>query len=296
MHETQALRGIIPPLLSTFTGDDRIDAQLYRREVRHLLDAGVHGLCVGGSLGEGAALSDAELAQLVHTAREANSAGVPVIAGVARCSTKAALETARQARAAGADALMVTPTFYNILTPDAEGNRLFFRTIAEEVGLPLIVYNVIPQNEISCDLFGELLDIENVIGIKQNLGGPPAIFEMCAAHGERAAVFAANDEMLHSCFALGAAGAISSLLTLFPHLAIRLWDLTQAGRHAEALALQNRLLPVWKVVRGPQFPSRMKAAAGLLGRDCGFPRSPLRAVSDRTVAALEAALKTVTDA
>jgi 1-pyrroline-4-hydroxy-2-carboxylate deaminase len=100
--------------MSTFSKDEKIDANLYRREIRHLLDAGVHGISPGGSTGESAALSDEELVQMLGIIREENTKGIPVVAGVARCSTKVAIDTALAAKAAGADALMVTPTFYNL--------------------------------------------------------------------------------------------------------------------------------------------------------------------------------------
>lgn len=289
-------RGITPPVMSTFTADEMIDAALYRREVRYLLDAGVHCISPGGSTGESAALSDAELVEMIGIIRQENRAGVPVVAGVARCSTRAAIITGLAAKAAGADALMVTPTFYNVLVPDAGGNERFYRAISDEVGLPIIVYNVVPQNEISSELMARLLDIEHVVGVKQSVGGIMALYDMKIACGDRGMIFAATDEMLHSCFALGADGAISAILALFPRLSVRMWELTAAGRHAEALAIQHRLYPLWKVIRGPQFPARMKAAARLLGRDCGFSKSPMTAVDAATQERMAALLQTVVDA
>jgi 4-hydroxy-tetrahydrodipicolinate synthase len=287
--------GIVPPVISTFREDETIDAARYRREVRYLLDAGVHGISPGGSTGEGAALSDAELVEMIGLIRDENRAGVPVIAGVARSSTAAAVTTGLAAKAAGADALMVTPTFYNVLVPDAAGNARFYRAISDAVGLPIIIYNVVPQNEISSELMAELLEIEHVVGVKQSVGGIMAMYDMRMTCGDRGMVFAATDEMIHSCFALGADGAISAILALFPRLSVRMWDLTRAGRFAEALAIQNRLYPLWKIVRGPQFPARMKAAAKLLGRDCGWSKSPMSDVPAALVERMAGILGTVRD-
>lgn len=295
MKKGSQFRGIIPPVVSTFAEDETVDPALYRREVRYLLDAGVHGISPGGSTGEGAALSDAELAEMIGIIKSENREGVPVVAGVARCSTAAAVETALAAKQAGADAVMVTPTFYNVLVPDDTGNKRFFRSISDAVGLPIIVYNVVPQNEISSDLFAQLLDIEHVIGVKQSVGGIMAMYEMRETCGDRGMVYAATDEMLHACFALGADGAISAILALFPRLSVKMWDLTAAGRHDEALAIQSRLYPLWKIVRGPQFPARMKAAAELLGRDAGRCKSPMSEVPRETVDRMAAILKTVRD-
>jgi len=281
--------------MSTFTKDEKIDEALYRREVRYLLDAGVHGISPGGSTGEGAALSDAELTRMVEILKEENKAGVPIVAGVARCSTQAAVTTALAAKAAGADALMVTPTFYNVLVPDAEGNKRFYQAISDAAGLPIIIYNVVPQNEISPALFSELLDIEHVVGIKQSVGGILAMYDMRVTCGDRGMIFAATDEMLQSCFAVGADGAISAIVALFPRLCVRMWELTQAKKYDEALALQDRCLPLWKIVRGPCFPARLKAAARILGRDCGYSKSPMSSVSEDVIARMEAVLRTVKD-
>lgn len=295
MKKGEQFRGITPPLLSTFSRDEKIDAGLYRAQLRYLIDAGVHCLSPGGSTGENAALTDDELAELITITREENKQGLPVISGVARCSTQAAIATGLRAKAAGADALMVTPAYYNVLVPDAKGNEQFYRAIGEAVGLPIIIYNVIPQNEIQPDLFLRLLDIPQVVGVKQSVGGIMAMYDMKVTCGERGSIFAAADEMIYSCFAAGADGAISAILSLFPRLCVHMWDCAQSGRHEEAMKIQDRLLPLWKIVRGPQFPARMKAAARLLGRECGYSKSPMTEVDAATVDRMASILLTIRD-
>lgn len=289
------LTGVIAPVLTPFTADGALDTEKFRAEVRLLLDAGVHGVSPGGSTGEGAAVTDEELVEMLGIVREENYEKVPVVAGVIRSSTPAAVRTGLLAKEAGADALMVTPTFYNVLVPDEAGNRLFYQTLSDEVRLPVIIYNVIPQNQIGSELAAELLQIEHVVGVKQSVGGIMAMYDMRAVVQDAGLVYAATDEMLASCYALGADGAISAILSLFPRTSVRMWDLVRAGQHSEALALQDRLYPVWRLVRGPQFPARMKAAAAAMGRDCGYPRSPLAPVPAEVKAALEAALSGITD-
>jgi len=269
------LGGIIPPIVTPFTRIGDLDYEVFRREVRHLLACGVHGLSPGGSTGEGAALTNDELGRIVQVAREEAGPSLPVVAGVIRTSTHEAVRTALVARDAGADALMVTPVFYNVLVPDDAGNEQFYRTLSDDVGLPIVVYNVIPQNEIRPDLFLRLLDIEHVVGIKQSAGGVLGFYDMKQTVGERGLVFSATDEMLYSTFALGADGAISAILSLLPKSCVAMWDHTRAGNQEAARAIQDELFPVWKAVRGNQFPARMKAALAAMGRDCGYPRSPM---------------------
>jgi len=290
------LHGVIPPALTTFTVDDTLDKDKYRAQVRYLLDAGVHGISPGGSTGEGAALTDDELAAMISIMTEENHAEVPIVAGVIRSSTRDAVRTGKAARDAGAHALMVTPTFYNVLVPDDDGNLAYYEAISDQVGLPIVIYNVVPQNEVSPALFSRLLGVEHVVGIKQSVGGIGAMYDMEVTCGDRGLVFAATDEMLASCFTLGADGAISAILSLFPRLSVKMWDLTQAGMPAEALAIQNTLFPVWKIIRGPQFPTRMKAATKILGRDCGHSRSPMSAVSPGLEAQMTAVMAGIYDA
>jgi len=205
------------------------------------------------------------------------------------------VKTALAAKTAGADALMVTPVFYNVLVPDEKGNYSFYEAIAEASGLPVIIYNVVPQNEITSEAFSRLLEIPNVIGIKQSVGGIMAFYDMVITNGQRSMIYAATDEMLYSAFDLGADGAISAILSLFPRLCVKMWDLVQEGRKDEARKIQDTIYPVWKAVRGPQFPARMKAALRLMGRDCGCSRSPMSEVTESQESHMKKLLEHIRD-
>jgi len=295
MKKGQKFAGIIPPVVTPFTKNGNIDEILFRNEVRHLLACGVHGLSTGGSTGEGAVLTDIELVRLIEIIQEENVRKIPVVAGVIRTSIEAAVTTALAAKAAGADALLVTPVFYNILVPDAKGNETFYRAISEAADLPIIIYNVIPQNEVSSDALKDLMKIKNIIGIKQSLGGLMAFYDMVVFNGNEAMIYSATDEMIFSTFELGADGAISAILSLFPKLCMRMWNLAQEGNHTEGLQIQNSIYPVWKILRGPQFPARMKEALRLMGRDCGYARSPMTTVVPEQIAKMKRMLANIKD-
>jgi len=282
-------KGIISPVITPFTDNDEVDFALYEQHLDRLLAAGLHGVSPGGSTGEGAALSDPELSRMVALARQ-KAGDRSVVAGVIRSSTRAALQTAKAARDAGADALMVTPVFYNVLVPNDEGNIDFYSKISDEVGLPIIIYNVVPQNTISPELFKRMLGIiPNVVGVKQSVGGIQALYAMRLIARD-AFVYAATDEMLYSCFSLGADGAISAILALFPELSMQLWDLHQAGKHEEALLIQDQMHTIWMEITGPQFPSRIKEALRQQGVESGFSRSPSSPVDELTKNAIRNAL------
>ena len=164
--------GIIPPIVTPFTASGEIDEEKIRREMEICLDAGADGISVGGSTGEGPTLRDEELTQLIKIAREYVKEGSDktVVCGIMRTCTRDAVRAGKTAKEAGADAIMVTPTAYNVLVPNAEGMFDFYNTISEEVQLPTIIYNVIPQNTIYPDLFHRLLnETEYIMGIKQSV-------------------------------------------------------------------------------------------------------------------------------
>jgi len=286
------LGGMIAPVITSFTENDVVDEGLYEQHVDRLVAAGMHGVSPGGSTGEGAALDDDELSSMVRIARS-RVGDRPVVAGVIRSSTAAAVRTAKVARDAGADALMVTPTFYNVLVPNDDGNLDFYSKISDEVGLPIVIYNVVPQNTVSPELFVRMRgEVENVVGIKQSVGGVAALYAMRIADPQ-ALAYAATDEMLYTCFSLGADGAISAILALFPELSIRLWDLHAAGEHAEAMRIQAELHRVWSRITGPQFPARIKEALRQRGVASGLSRSPSTPVDPTTQDAIARALEEI---
>ncbi len=284
------IQGIIAPLITPFTQDGNLDEKLVEQEVRYLTKSGVDGISPGGSTGEGAAVTDEELVRMVKIIRSIDR-DIPIVAGVIRNSTRAAVKACLAAKAAGADALMVTPVSYNVLVPDDEGNYSFYDTISKEVGLPIVIYNVVPQNKISAELFKKITGIKNIIGIKQSSGGIAAFYEMKMYCGNDAKIFSATDDMLYSTFELGADGAISAILTVFPEQCVEMWKDVKTGNMAHALELQNKVYTTWQAIAGNQFPIRIKYALRLLGRNPGFPRAPIVHISDEDKARIEDAMK-----
>lgn len=270
----EMLRGIICPIVTPFNSEERLDVKIFRREVRYLSGAGVHGISPGGSTGEGNLLRDDELVRMIEVIQEENSRHIPVVAGIIKHSTRDAVFTGMKAKKAGADALMVTPIQYLGGTDD-DGNYEYYDRISESVGLPIIIYNVVPQNEIKPELFYRLLDIPNVFGIKQSVGGIQAFYEMKIKCGKKGYIYSATDDMLYSTFDLGADGAIAAILTLFPEYCVKIWDAYIAGDRKFALELQNKIYPVWNKIKGPQFPRRIKEALKQRGRPVGIACSPL---------------------
>jgi 4-hydroxy-tetrahydrodipicolinate synthase len=283
------LGGIIAPLITPFTQEGDIDFTSTRNEIQFLLDNNVDAISPGGSTGEGAALEDDEICSLIQEIRSLSQT-IPIVAGIIRNSTKAAIRSAKSFYAAGADALMITPVSYNVLVPDDDGNLEFYNSIAEATPLPIIIYNVVPQNTISPQLLLRLLSIKQIVGIKQSVGGISAFYQMYVACKGKAKIFSATDEMMATTFTLGADGAISAILSVFPKEMVETWKWIKNGEFGKAYALQEKLFPVWGVIAGNQFPIRIKYALSLLGRNPGFTRSPICHISSEEKKKIKSAL------
>jgi dihydrodipicolinate synthase/N-acetylneuraminate lyase len=275
MANKSVLSGLIAPAVTPFTKEETLDEKIFRREVKYLLNAGMHGICSGGSTGEGELISDAELVRMIEIIQEENSGKFPAVAGVIRNSTREAIRTALAVKKAGATVLMVQPIRYLDGT-DADGNYRFYDRISEAVGLPMIIYNVVRQNEVRPAEFVKLLEIENVIGIKQcsiNYG-LQGFLEMALTCGKKSLIISAVDDMLYTTFDLGAVGALCASLTLFPEITVEIWNAFQAGDSERAKALQAKIFPIWNLIAGPQFQRRVKETLRQLGRPVGLAASP----------------------
>jgi 4-hydroxy-tetrahydrodipicolinate synthase len=139
---TKKLAGIIPPIVTPFDEDGEINEKKFEALLDFVLSAGVDGISVGGSTGEGPTLNDNELVKLIRIAKPMLKPDQPLVCGVMRTCTRDAVAAGLRACDAGADAVMVTPTAYNVLVPDEEGNFTFYKTVSEQVGMPVIIYNI----------------------------------------------------------------------------------------------------------------------------------------------------------
>ena len=285
------IEGMIPPIVTPFRADGTIDEKLIEKEMRYCLNAGVNGLSVSGSTGEGPTIRDEELRDLIGIAKSCVE-DQPIVCGIMRTCTRDAVRAGQAAQDAGADALMITPTAYNVLVPDEEGMFDFYSTISREVDLPIIIYNVIPQNTITPRLFRRLLDeTKHVRGVKQSVGGVPALYAMKMAAKDDGQVYAATDDMLATCFSLGAAGAISAALAVFPELTVEMWNCCVNGNYQRTMEIQDLLYEPWQCIAGNQFPIRVKYALHVMGRETGYCRSPIVHLSEEEKRRIEQAFQ-----
>ena len=285
------IQGIVPPMATPFKPDETIDEALLRAEVEYLISAaGVHGLAVGGSTGEGHTLTTPELRCVVGAAIEAADGRVPVIAGIIVDSTRQALEKAKALADLNVAALQVTPVHY-LFRPSDETMFAHFAALAEQAAQPVMVYNVVPWSYCSPALLDRMMrEIPGLIGVKQSAGDLKLLADLLMTSADAGLIMSAVDALLYPSFALGAHGAIAAILTAAPELCVKLWDQVAAGDSAGALATHLKLLPIWNAIMDDNLPANVKTALELQGRPAGAPRMPMPASSAEQRAAIQAAL------
>jgi len=289
MHER--IFGIVPPMTTPFRPDDTIDEGALRAETRYLIEtARVHGLAATGSTGEGHALSTDEVRRVTAIVTEEAEGRVPVITGIITDSTASAVERGLAVKDLGVAALQVTPVHY-LFRPDDDAMLKHFDTLASRTGLPIIIYNVVPWTYLSPQLLARIIaSVPGVIGVKQSAGDLKLLADLLLLVGEGARIMTAVDALLYPSFALGAHGAIAALLTAAPTLCVPLWEAVQAGDHKRALALHEKLLPIWNAISHDNLPANVKHCQELQGRAAGVPRAPMPATSTAQAPGIREAL------
>jgi 4-hydroxy-tetrahydrodipicolinate synthase len=284
--------GIVPPVTTPFRPDNTIDERALRADTRYLVEtAKVHGLAVSGSTGEGHTLTTDEVRRITGIVVEEVRGRVPVITGVITDSTDSAVERGRAVKDLGVAALQVTPPHY-VFRPDDDAMLKNFDAIAGKTGIPVLIYNVVPWAYLSPQLLTRILTkVDGVIGVKQSAGDMKMLADLLLLAGDRARIMSAVDALLYPSFVLGAHGAIAAILTAVPTLCVQLWNAVQAHDHRQALALHEKLLPIWNAIHHDNLPANVKFCMELLGRPAGGPRPPMPPTSDAQAGPIRQALK-----
>ncbi len=289
-REPADLFGVIPPMTTPFTARGEIDERAFRAQARFLLEAGVHGLAVGGSTGEGQTLTTDESRRLVRAAVEEAEGRVPVIAGIIVDSTRQAIERGKAVADLGVAALQITPVHY-LFRPHDQAMLAHFEAVTKAVPVPIVIYNVVPWSYLEPALLIRILKrVPAVIGVKQSAGDLELLAHLLVGAPRRARILSAVDALLYPSFALGAHGAIAAILTAAPAATVALWQAVQSGDHGAALGLHQRLLGLWKAMAGDNLPACVKHALQVQGVTGGHPRAPMPPADPRQQAAIRKAL------
>lgn len=287
-----SLSGSITALATPFTAAGELDLDAWRRLLAQQLEGGTQGIVVAGSTGEAAALSDDEYDTLLGIAVESVAGRIPVLAGTGQMNTAKTIAQTRRAKAGGADlALVVTPPY---VRPTQAGLIAHYRAVADEGGLPVVLYNV--PGRTGCDLLpetvAELVPHSNIIGIKEARSEPERMAALLALRSDGFVVLSGDDPTACRAMLAGADGLISVGSNALPRSFRRLCDLARGHGHAQAGSWDARMQDFYGFLGVEPNPIPVKALLQRLGYGEGLrlPLQPLsashQAEADRLAAAV----------
>lgn len=241
--------GVVPPMITPLLGDGRVDIDATRRLAGALVEAGVGGLFVLGSSGEGPWLRADERAEVIRAAVEAASGRVPVLAGVLEPSAARAIEATAQAEDAGADAVVAAAPYY--FAADADAQHDHFAAIAAASLLPVLLYNIpsMTHNPLSPATAQALLGVDHIIGIKDSAGDKEAFRGFLALKAERPdyCVLQGAERQGSAALRAGADGLVPGLSNVEPALFVDMVRRAAEGDFDEADRLQAAAAELWQL-------------------------------------------------
>ncbi len=288
------LHGIFPPVPTPFdaaTGD--VDLAALRAQIHRLSRAPLAGALVLGSNAEAGLLDEAEADAIVDTARAELPRDRTLLVGTGRESTRATIAACRRAAARGADAVLVrAPSFFKSQMT-AEALETHYRAVADASPAPVLLYNVpgMAGFSLTVGTVRALADHPNVVGIKETSNDLERHAQFAMVRPDRFAVLSGWAPVAYPAWTMGAKGAIIAVANILPEPCAALWDHFTAGRHAEARALQQRLLPIAQLVSSVHSVAGLKFALDTLGFPGGPVRPPLLPVGAKAADDIRRALE-----
>lgn len=281
--------GVYAAATTEFHPDERLDPAATKLHFERLIDDGIHGLVVMGTVGEGTSLDPDEKREVLRLGIEASRGRVPVVTGVAEYTTRAACRWAAEAERLGADGLMVLPGM--VYKPRPAENLAHFRAVARASGLPVMLYNnpVSYGVDLRPEQIAELADEPTIRAVKESSDDPRRITDIANLVGDRYVLLCGVDDLVLESIVLGARGWVSGLVNAFPAENRLLWDLALAGRFDEARAVYRWYTPLLHLDTRPTLVQCIKLAAaltGLGGEAVRAPRRPLDGAEREEVTAL----------
>lgn len=284
------LKGVLAFPVTPFAANLSLNDDAFQTHVDYLVRSGLHAIVAAGGTGELYSMTPPEIARVYRLAVEATAGRVPVIAGVGY-NQALAIDLARSAEKAGADAILVLPHYYGRAEDD--GLYQYYSSIARSVGVGVFPY-ARDAAVFSPQLVARLAEIPNVVAFKDGQADLRTWARIRGYVGDRVVWLAGvGDDMVNTYFAAGAEGFTSSAANFMPDVALKLFEAASAGKFDEVSALQAKWIqPVFNVRsrhRGYEVTTT-KEAMSLLGREGGRVRPPLAELTDDDRAALRAAL------
>lgn len=279
--------GVCTALVTPFLNQD-VNYPMLEQLLKRQIDAKIEAVVICGTTGEAPTLSDQEKITLFSRAKDYVKEQCLVIAGTGSNCTEHAIQLSIAAEEVGADALLVVSPYYNKAT--ADGLYRHYRSIADAVHIPVIVYNVPSRTglDIPVSVYQKLAEIPNIVGVKEASTDICKITRIRAACPADFAVWSGNDDQTVAAMALGAQGVISVISNVAPLETQIMAQAALGGDFDSAADLQRKLMPLTELLFCEVNPVPVKAAMECIGYDCGECRLPLGTLSPQNRKRLEA--------
>ncbi len=287
--------GVFPAATTQFDASMQVDLPATQRVQKALLDDGVHGLILMGTVGEGNSLSAEEKRSVLRTAVEVTAGKAPVIVGVSEFTTATAAIFARDAERLGADGLMVLPAM--VYVPTAAELEYHFKAVAAATALPIMLYNNPPSYRVNIDIatLKRLADVPNIVSIKESAPDTRRITDIINEFGERFVVFAGLDDVAFEALTLGAKGWVSGLTNAFPAESLRFYEALCRGDLDAARRIYRWFMPLLHLDAEHDLVQSIKLAEQIMGRGSERVRPPRLPLAGERRAAVIAMIERARD-
>lgn len=266
-------QGVFPAATTQFQADGSLDLDATMAHVDAMIEAGIDGLIMLGTVGENCSLEAGEKREVLKVTVSHVAGRVPVLSGVAEYTTALACRFAKDAESLCVDGLMVLPAM--VYKSDPRETIAHYRAVARASGLPIMCYNnpISYGVDITPESFAELADEPTLVAIKESSENPRRITDLRNAVEDRYLLFCGVDDLVLESVALGAEGWVSGLVNAFPRENRLLWDLATAGRYEEARRVYRWYTPLLHLDTHPKLVQYIKLAAA----ECGYGTEMVRA-------------------
>lgn len=288
------IKGVIPAIVTPFSEDEEVDYSGLRTITKYLLDGGVDAIMTTGGTGEFPHLTQEEKKRVIEVIADECKGNIPVIAGTAACSTRESIQLMQDAKESGADVAIMVPPYYFVLNEEAIFEH--FKIMARANILPIVVYNnpLYTGNPMSSGLIAKLLDMENIIGLKQSNSDMGELVEVIRMSNPNSSICTGIDSQFYPALTIGAVGVYSTAGGIYPKEMKRVYTLFEEGRANEAKELHLKLQEVNRFLEyDPGYVSPAKEALNMLGLPAGIVRRPMPNLTQEQKESLNQALQSI---
>ena len=271
-------KGVMPAITTKFTDSDKLDINLFNKNLDFQLKSGVDAIVLAGSLGEASTLTQDEKNILTKNTVDFVNKKIPVVVNIAEQSTRDAIKSVKDAEKYGANGLMVLPPMRYKSGKKETIN--YFESIANSTSLPIMVYNnpVDYGIEVTIDMFEELLKCDNIKAVKESTRDISNVTRLKNSFGSRLKIMTGVDTIALESLLMGADGWIAGLVCAFPEESVAIYKLKIQGKIKEAVQIYRWFLPLLELDINPKLVQNIKLAESLLGIGSEYvrlPRQPL---------------------